>query len=111
MILVDANVLLRLIQVGHPHQQPAIDAIAHLHTCDREQFVICAQTLFEMYAVCTRPTNGNAFIENLAPSWHRVLLEKLPNQVVGRDVLRRLADEADQGLLPGPGVPAALDDI
>ena len=26
MILVDANVLLRLIQIGHPHRQAAIDA-------------------------------------------------------------------------------------
>jgi len=31
MILVDANVLLRLIQIGHPHQQPALEAIALLH--------------------------------------------------------------------------------
>ena len=34
MILVDANVLLRLIQIGHPHQQPALDAIALLHSRD-----------------------------------------------------------------------------
>jgi predicted nucleic acid-binding protein len=54
MILVDANVLLRLIQIGHPHQQPALDAIALLRVRDREQFVICPQTLYEMYAVCTR---------------------------------------------------------
>ena len=31
MILVDANVLLRLIQIGHPHEQSALDAIALLH--------------------------------------------------------------------------------
>ena len=58
MILVDANVLLRLIQIGHPHQQPALDAIALLHSRDREQLVICPQTLYEMYAVCTRPADA-----------------------------------------------------
>jgi len=58
MILVDANILLRLIQIGHPHQQPALDAIALLHTRDREQFMIGSQALYEMYAVCTRPTNA-----------------------------------------------------
>ena len=28
MILVDTNVLLRLIQIGHPHLQPAPEAVA-----------------------------------------------------------------------------------
>jgi predicted nucleic acid-binding protein len=58
MILVDANVLLRLIQIGHPHQEPALDAIALLRTRDNEQFVSCPQVLYEMYAVCTRPTDA-----------------------------------------------------
>jgi predicted nucleic acid-binding protein len=46
MILVDANVLLRLIQIGHPHQQPALEAIALLHVRDRERLVISPQILF-----------------------------------------------------------------
>jgi predicted nucleic acid-binding protein len=58
MILVDANIVLRIIQVGHPHQQPAIDAIAMLRTRDGEQFVSCEQTLREMYTVCTRPVDA-----------------------------------------------------
>ncbi|HOB74809.1 MAG TPA: PIN domain-containing protein [Phycisphaerae bacterium] len=58
MILVDANVLLRLIQIGHPHQQPALDAIALLRRRDREQFVTCSQALYEMYAVCTRSVDA-----------------------------------------------------
>jgi len=58
MILVDANVLLRIVQIGHPHQQPALDAITLLRVRDHEQFVVCAQTLCEMYAVCTRPVDG-----------------------------------------------------
>jgi predicted nucleic acid-binding protein len=28
MILLDTSVLLRLIQIGHPHQRPAVEAIA-----------------------------------------------------------------------------------
>src|SRR5205823_1108405 len=58
MIVVDVNVLLRLIQIGHPHQQPALERIALLHTRDREQFVSCPQVLYEMYAVCTRPVDA-----------------------------------------------------
>ena len=58
MILVDTNVLLRLIQIGHPHQQPALDAIVLLHQRDREQLVLCPQILYEMYAVCTRPVDA-----------------------------------------------------
>lgn len=58
MILVDANVLLRLIQIGHPHQQPALDAIVLLRLRDHEQFRTCPQALYEMYAVCTRPVNA-----------------------------------------------------
>jgi predicted nucleic acid-binding protein len=57
MILVDTNVLLRIIQIGHPHQESAVEAIALLYTRDREQLAICPQTLYEMYAVCTRPVD------------------------------------------------------
>src|SRR5437667_6290111 len=58
MILVDTNVLLRLIQIGHPHQQPALDAITLLRTRDGERFITCPQVLYEMYAVCTRPLDA-----------------------------------------------------
>lgn len=58
MILVDANVLLRLIQIGHPHQQAALDAITMLRVRDQERFVTCPQALDEMYAVCTRPVDA-----------------------------------------------------
>ncbi|MGO8688468.1 MAG: type II toxin-antitoxin system VapC family toxin [Thermoguttaceae bacterium] len=58
MILVDSNVLLRLIQIGHSHQQPALDALALLHVRDHELLVSCPQTLYEMYAVCTRPADA-----------------------------------------------------
>jgi predicted nucleic acid-binding protein len=56
--LVDANVLLRLIQIGHPHQQAALDALALLHSRDHERLVSCPQALYELYAVCTRPLDA-----------------------------------------------------
>lgn len=59
MILVDTNVHLRLLQGGHPHQQPALDAIDLLTTRDREHFVVAPQSLYEMYVVCTRPVAQN----------------------------------------------------
>jgi predicted nucleic acid-binding protein len=34
MILVDTNVLLRLVQKGHAHHAPALDALALLKTRD-----------------------------------------------------------------------------
>lgn len=58
MILVDTNVLLRLIQIDHPHQQPALDAITLLRVREGEQFAVCPQVAYEMYAVCTRPVTG-----------------------------------------------------
>ena len=58
MILVDANVLLRVIQIGHAHQEPALHAIELLHARDGETLVVCQQTLYEIYAVCTRPVDA-----------------------------------------------------
>jgi hypothetical protein len=59
MILVDSNILLRLAQPGHPHRQPAWDAIATLTVREGEQFAIAPQSLYEMYVVCTRPPSAN----------------------------------------------------
>jgi predicted nucleic acid-binding protein len=55
MILVDTNVLVKLIHAGNPHQQPARGAVALLHR-QSEILVACPQSLYEMYVVCTRPT-------------------------------------------------------
>jgi len=68
MILLDANVLLRLIQIGHAHQQTALDAIALLHVREREQLVTCPQSLYEMYAVCTRRVDAPSPGLGLAPA-------------------------------------------
>lgn len=59
MILVDTNIPLRLAQPGHPHRQPALDAIKLLTVRDGEQFAIAPQSLYEMYVVCTRPADAN----------------------------------------------------
>lgn len=59
MILVDTNVLVRLIQAGHPHHDVALAAMTALATREGEQFVVAAQTLYETYVVCTRPVAVN----------------------------------------------------
>jgi predicted nucleic acid-binding protein len=61
MILVDTNVPLRIAQVGHPHCQVALDALALLTLRDQEHFAIAPQSLYEMYVVCSRPSNANGF--------------------------------------------------
>lgn len=61
MILVDTNILLRLAQPGHPHRQPALDAVRLLAARDGELFAIAPQNLYEMYVVCTRPATENGF--------------------------------------------------
>lgn len=59
MILVDTNVLMRLVQKGHAHQAPALDALALLKTRDNQAFAIAPQNLYEFYVVCTRPAAQN----------------------------------------------------
>ncbi len=80
MILVDANVLLRLIQIGHPHQQVALDAISLLHSRGGEEIVVCAQTLYEMYAVCTRPVDAPNPGLGLAPAAAMAQVETAEHQ-------------------------------
>jgi predicted nucleic acid-binding protein len=80
MILVDANVLLRLIQIGHPHQQPALDSIAQLYLRG-ERFVVCPQVLYEMYAVCTRSVDAANPGLGLMPSAAMAQLEAAERQL------------------------------
>jgi predicted nucleic acid-binding protein len=61
MILVDTNIPLRIAQLGHSHRQPALDAIKLLTVRDSEHFVICPQSLYEMFVVCSRPVSANGF--------------------------------------------------
>ena len=61
MILVDTNILLRIAQIGHPHRQPALDALQLLTLRDQERFAVAPQGLYEMYVVYTRPASANGF--------------------------------------------------
>jgi predicted nucleic acid-binding protein len=61
MILVDTNIPLRIAQIGHPHRQPALDALQLLTLRDGEHFAIAPQSLYEMYVVLTRPASANGF--------------------------------------------------
>jgi len=61
MILVDTNIPLRIAQIGHPHRQPALDALQLLSVRDQEHFAIAPQSLYEMYVVCTRPASAHGF--------------------------------------------------
>jgi predicted nucleic acid-binding protein len=61
MILVDTNIPLRIAQIGHPHRQPALDALQLLTLQNQEHFAIAPQSLYEMYVVCTRPVSANGF--------------------------------------------------
>lgn len=61
MILVDTNIPLRLAQPGHPHRQPALDALKRLTTREAEHFALTPQSLYEMYVVCSRPASANGF--------------------------------------------------
>ena len=53
-VLLDSNLLTRSVEVGHPHHQPALDAIATLRA-RAEDLVLVPQNLYEFYAVATRP--------------------------------------------------------
>ncbi len=57
-VLLDTNILARLIQRGHPHQVVAVGAVKRLE--DRgDQIYVVPQNLYELWAVCTRPAGEN----------------------------------------------------
>jgi predicted nucleic acid-binding protein len=57
-ILIDANVLLRLLQPHHPHCHVVQRALSTLRT-NNETLYVTAQNLVEFWAVATRPTSDN----------------------------------------------------
>jgi predicted nucleic acid-binding protein len=57
-----------------------LDAIALLHSRDREPLVICAQMLYEMYAVCTRPVDAPNPGQGLTPVAAMAQLETAERQ-------------------------------
>jgi predicted nucleic acid-binding protein len=56
--LLDTNILTRSIQLGHPMQRTAADAITALSTRG-DQVCLVPQVLYEFWVVCTRPTAQN----------------------------------------------------
>jgi hypothetical protein len=49
MILVDTNILLRIAQIGHPHRQPALDALQLLTLRDQERSPVHRQRPHGVY--------------------------------------------------------------
>ena len=58
MILLDTNILLRIIEPAHPMHQTAVDALVVL-TQAKETICIVPQTLYEFWVVATRPRAHN----------------------------------------------------
>lgn len=57
-ILVDTNILLRLVHVGHPQQVEAEQAVRRLIR-DRHELRSVPQILYEFWVVATRPADKN----------------------------------------------------
>jgi len=59
-VLADTNILARMLQIGHPQQQPAVDAIAALRA-QSHALCIVPQNLYEYWVIRTRPVSANGF--------------------------------------------------
>ena len=57
-VLVDTNILVRLLQPHHPHCTLAEQALAALHA-KKENLYLAAQNLVEFWTVVTRPVADN----------------------------------------------------
>lgn len=77
-LLVDTNVLLRSVQLSHPHHRAAYDAI-HQFAAAQHELCVVPQVLYEFWAVATRPrdVNGIGLSPQQAEQELRVLLPSL----------------------------------
>ena len=57
-ILVDTNILLRLVHAGHPQQAEGEQAVRHLIR-ERHELRLVPQILYEFWVVATRPADQN----------------------------------------------------
>src|SRR5437588_11527666 len=57
-ILVDTNILVRSVQLGHPQQPAAADSVETLRQQGDKLFLV-PQNLYEFWVVCTRPASAN----------------------------------------------------
>ncbi len=61
MILVDTNILCRLINNQHSHYQATTQALEKLLTVDNHELFLGTQSLYELYFVLTKPQSHNGF--------------------------------------------------
>jgi predicted nucleic acid-binding protein len=57
-VLLDTNILTRILQPNHPHHKVALEAL-DLLKAGGSRLVIVSQNLFEFWVVCTRPSGEN----------------------------------------------------
>ena len=57
MVLVDSNVLMRVLQRGHPMYKDASQAVRILHK--KKELVLVPQNIVEVWVVATRPMDVN----------------------------------------------------
>lgn len=57
MVLVDSNVLMRVLQRGHPMYKDASQAVRILHK--KKELVLVPQNIVELWVAATRPTEVN----------------------------------------------------
>jgi predicted nucleic acid-binding protein len=56
--LLDTNILLRLVEINHPHHKQASEALKKLRR-QNNTFCILVQNVSEFWNVCTRPAEKN----------------------------------------------------
>ena len=56
--LLDTNILLRLVEINHPHHKIAIEALKKLRQ-QNHTFCVLLQNVSEFWNVCTRPADKN----------------------------------------------------
>ena len=84
MVLLDANLLLRTLDVGHPHRPIARAALRQLQLRGRD-IVLVPQVLYEYWAAATRPLEQNGMGADISATESNI--------VDWMRVFRRLLDE------------------
>jgi predicted nucleic acid-binding protein len=64
-ILLDANILLRCTDLGHPHQHDALAALDVLEAAGWQSCIV-PQSLYEYWVVATRPSDKNGMGRSVA---------------------------------------------
>lgn len=77
-VLADTNVILRRLHRAHPQYRQARDAIKK-YSADGNRICVTSQNLFELWAVCTRPVEGNGL--GLAPAQADRVLARVERSV------------------------------